>query len=164
MYFGGGLIPSYLVVQQLGLINNPLVMIILGSFSVFNLIIARTFFLSKIPYEFLEAANIDGCGNGRFFLSIVLPLSKEIVAVIALYFAVGYWNSFFNALIYLNDQKYYPLQLFLRDLLLASQAVASDAREADEMLELRRIAESMKYGIIIVSSLPVMILYPFLQK
>jgi putative aldouronate transport system permease protein len=164
MYFGGGLIPTYLVVRQLHLVNNPLVMIILGSFSVFNLIVTRTFFMTKIPYEFLDAASIDGCGNGRFFLSIVLPLSKEIIAVIALYYAVGHWNSFFNALIYLNQQKYYSLQLFLRDLLLTSQAVAADAMEADALVELRRIAESIKYGIIIVSSLPVMILYPFLQK
>jgi putative aldouronate transport system permease protein len=164
MYFSGGLVPTYLVVKQLNLINSPLVLIILGSFSVFNLIVTRTFFSSKIPYEFLEAASIDGCGNGRFFISIVLPLSKEILAVIALFYAVGHWNAYFNALIYINDQKFYPLQLFLRDLLLSAQAIAADTMDPEELNELRKLAESIKYGIIIVSSLPVMMLYPFLQK
>ncbi|MDR3120997.1 MAG: carbohydrate ABC transporter permease [Clostridiales bacterium] len=164
MYFGGGLIPTYLVIQNLHLINTPYVLMILGSFSTFSLIVTRTFFSSKIPYELLEAASIDGCGNARFFVSIVLPLSKEILSVIALQYAVGHWNSFFNALIYVNDVQFYPLQLFLRDMLISAQSGAADALNYDAMLELKQVADTMKYGIIIVSSLPVLILYPFLQK
>lgn len=164
MYFSGGLIPTYMVVKDLNLINTRLVLIILGSFSVYNLIVTRTFFLSKIPQEFREAASIDGCGNGRFFLSIVLPLSKEILAVIGLFYAVSHWNSFFNALIYVNDQKLYPLQLFLRDMLIVSQTLVGDNMNPEDLLELQKIAETIKYGVIIVSSLPVLVLYPFVQK
>ena len=164
MYFSGGLIPTYLVVKNLNLIDTALVQIILGAFSAYNLVIARTFYLSKIPNEFLEAASIDGCGNGRFFLNIVLPLSKEVVAVIALFYAVGYWNSFFNALIYVNSQSLYPLQLVLRDILITSQSMQTDITDPEMLLELQRTAESIKYGVIIVSSLPILLLYPFMQK
>lgn len=165
MYFQGGLIPTYLVVQGLNLINTRYVLIIIGSFTVFNLIISRTFFESTIPVELQEAADIDGCSTPRFFCSIVLPLSKAIVAVIALYYAVGHWNSFFNALIYVSDEKLYPLQLILRDILISSQTLAADGMSDPETIrEMETIAFSIKYGIIIVASVPVLILYPFLQK
>lgn len=164
MYFNGGLIPTYLVVKNLNLIDKPYTLIILGSFSVFNLIITRTFFLTKIPIEFFEAASLDGCGNGRFFFSIVLPLSKEVVAVIALFYAVGHWNSFFNALIYVNSQNLYPLQLILRDILISSQNIQTNLTDLDMMAEMQKVAETIKYSVIIVASLPVLILYPFLQK
>ena len=165
MYFQGGLIPTYLVVQKLQLINTRYVLIILGSFSVFNLIIARTFFETNIPRELQEAADIDGCSTQRFFFSVVLPLSKAIVAVIALYYAVAHWNSFFNALIYVSEEKLYPLQLILRDILLSSQTLAADGMSDPETIrEMERIALSIKYGIIIVASVPVLALYPFLQK
>ena len=164
MYFSGGLVPTYMVVKGMNLINTRLVLIILGSFSVYNLIVTRTFFLSKIPPEFREAASIDGCGNGRFLISIVLPLSKEILAVIGLFYAVSDWNSFFNALIYVNDQNLYPLQLFLRDMLITTQTLVGSEMDPDAMQELQKIAETIKYGVIIVSSLPVLILYPFVQK
>lgn len=166
MYFGGGLIPSYLLVQKLGLVNNPLVLIILGSVSVRNLIITRTFFQSTIPDELFEAASIDGCGNGRFFFQMVLPLSKAIIAVMVVYYAVGHWNSFFNALIYINNRKYKPLQLILRDILTSQQQLMQEMNQGMEkdMAENTMIAESIKYGIIIVSSLPIMTVYPFAQK
>lgn len=166
MYFGGGLIPSYLLVQKLGLVNNPLVLIILGSVSVWNLIITRTFFQSTIPDELFEAASIDGCGNGRFFFQMVLPLSKAIIAVMVVYYAVGHWNSFFNALIYINNRKYKPLQLVLRDILTSQQQLMQEMNQGMEkdMAENTMIAESIKYGIIIVSSLPIMTVYPFAQK
>ena len=125
MYFSGGLIPTYLVVKGLGLVNQPAVMVILGCVSVYDIIITRSFFVSNIPQEMLEAAHLDGCTNLRFFTSIVIPLSGAIIAVIALYSAVGYWNGFFNALIYLSKQEYFPLQLIIRDLLLVSQTMAS---------------------------------------
>lgn len=163
MYFQGGLVPTYLVVKNLNLVNTPWIMIILGSFSVFNLIICRTFFISKIPDELLEAAQLDGCGNGRFFTSIVLPLSKEIVAVIVLYIAVASWNSFFNALIYLSSGKLYPLQLILREVLLGGQTIQSDVEAAD-IAEMQRLAATIKYAVMVVSTLPIMVLYPFVQK
>ena len=164
MYFGGGLIPTYMVIDRLGLINTPLVMILLGSVSVYNIIIARSFFQNTISIELQEAAFIDGCGNGIFFLKIVLPLSKSIIAVLTLYYAVGHWNSFFNALIYLNNEKLYPLQLILRDILIASQMLVSDVTDMESIGDAQRIAESVKYAVIIVSTLPVLVMYPYLQK
>ncbi len=164
MYFNGGLIPTYMVVKQLNLINKPYVLMILGSFGVYNLIIARTFFISKIPDELLEAARIDGCGNGRFFFGIVLPLSKEIVAVVVLYIAVMHWNSYFNALIYVNRMQLYPLQLFLREILVSAQSLMSGGADLENQAEMQRLAETIKYGVIIIASLPILILYPFLQR
>ena len=148
------------------MINNPLVLIILGSVSVWNLIITRTFFQSTIPDELFEAASIDGCGNGRFFFQVVLPLSQAIIAVMVVYYAVGHWNSFFHALIYINNRKYMPLQLVLRDILTSQQQLMQEMNQGMEkdMAENTMIAESIKYGIIIVSSLPIMTVYPFAQK
>lgn len=163
MYFQGGLVPTYLVVKNLGLTDTRAIMIILGAFSTFNLIVARTFFMSKIPDDLWEAAQLDGCGNGRFFVSVVLPLSKEIVAVIVLYIAVGSWNSFFNALIYLSNQKLYPLQIILREVLLAGQTIQSDVDAAD-IAEMQRLAATIKYAVMVISTLPIMALYPFVQK
>lgn len=163
MYFQGGLVPTYIVVKNLHLTNTRAIMMILGSFTVFNLIIVRTFFLSKIPDELLEAAQLDGCGNGRFFCSIVLPLSKEIVAVVVLYIAVASWNSFFNALIYLSSQKLYPLQLILREVLLGGQTIQSDVDAAD-IAEMQRLAATIKYAVMVISTLPILVLYPFVQK
>lgn len=164
MYFSGGLIPTYMIVKNIGLTNTPFVMMILGSVSVFNIIITRTFFQSTVPKELLEAAFIDGCGNGIFFFKIALPLSKSIVAVISLYYAVGHWNAFFNALIYLNEQKLYPLQLILREILFQNQTAQMDNADPDAIAQLMKVAATIKYGVIIVSSLPVLVLYPFLQK
>ncbi len=164
MYFNGGLIPTYMVVKNLGLINTPFVLVLLGSFVVYNLIITSTFFMSKIPGELLEAARIDGCGTGRFFFSIVLPLSKEIVSVLVLFYSVNQWNSYFNALIYLNNQKLYPLQLVLREILISSQMIVTDGVSSEELVQMQRLAETIKYGVIIVASVPLLLLYPFLQK
>ncbi|WZL79270.1 carbohydrate ABC transporter permease [Eubacteriales bacterium mix99] len=164
MFFGGGLIPTYLVVKSLHLTNTPFVMMILGSVSVYNIIVAKTFFESTIPKELLEAASIDGCPNGKFFFRIVLPLSKPIVAVVTLTYAISHWNSFFNGLIYLSNQSLYPLQLVLREILISSQLVQGENVDPDSIVELMRVAGTIKYGVIIVSSLPVLIIYPFLQK
>ncbi|NMA83551.1 MAG: carbohydrate ABC transporter permease [Epulopiscium sp.] len=164
MYFGGGLIPTYLVIKSLGLIDTPYVLMVLGSFSVFNLIITRTYFEATIPLELQEAAEIDGCSIPRFFLSIVLPLSKSIVAIMLLYYAVGHWNSFFNGMMYVNTQSLYPLQVILRDILISGQNVQADTTDIEYILEMERIARTIKYGVIIVSTLPVLVLYPFVQK
>ena len=164
MYFSGGLIPTYLVVKQLGLMGSPWVVILLSSVSVYNIIIARSFFSGSIPPELLEAASIDGCGNGRFFVSIVVPLSKSIVAVLALYYAVAQWNGYFNALVYLNRQEQYPLQLILREILISSQMVQADITDLDAIQEMQRIAATVKYGVIVVASVPMLLIYPFVQK
>lgn len=164
MYFSGGLIPTYLTVKQLGMINSPWTVILLGSVSVYNIIIARSFFKNNIPKELFEAASIDGCGNGRFFFSIVAPLSKSIIAVLALYYAVAQWNGYFNALIYLNKESYYPLQLFLRQILTGSQSISADVTDVDAIQEMQRIAATIKYGVIVVASVPMLLIYPFVQK
>ncbi|MGI5857112.1 MAG: carbohydrate ABC transporter permease [Candidatus Merdivicinus sp.] len=165
MYFSGGLIPSYLVVKGLHLLDSRAIIVLLGSVSVYNIILIRTFFLNTIPKELQEAASIDGCGYGRFFFQIVLPLSKAIIAVIALYLVVGYWNSYFTALIYLQDSSKKPLQLFLREILLVStQSMQQQTENAEAMAEYQRLLEVIKYAVIVVSTLPVMCIYPFLQK
>ena len=115
MFFSGGMIPTYLAMKDFGLLNNPIAVIIPGAVNVTNLIIARTYFSTSVPWELQEAAVIDGCSNTRLLLRIVLPLSMPMVAVIALYYLVGHWNAYFNALIYLSNEDYYPLQLFLRN-------------------------------------------------
>ncbi len=165
MYFSGGLIPTYLIVQRVGLYNNPLVVIILGAVGVYNVIIARSFFQSNLPDELLEAAFIDGCGNAGFFVRIALPLSGAIVAVLTLFYGVGHWNSYFNAMIYLSKYEYYPLQIILRDILVlgqASQAMMNTDYESYQ--QQLRFAEQIKYGVIIISSLPVLAIYPFIQR
>lgn len=163
-YFSGGLIPTYLVVKGLHLVNTPYVLMILGSFNVFNLILCRTFFVNTMPLELQEAAEIDGCGIFQYFTRVVIPLSKAIVAIMVLYYAVGHWNSFFNGLIYVTDNKLYPLQLILRDILITGQSVDPTAIDPESLELMRQIARTIKYGVIIVSSLPVLILYPFVQK
>ena len=164
MYFSGGLIPTYLVVKDVGLLGSPWAVILMGAISVYNIIIARSFFSSSIPVDLYEAAQLDGCSNGRFFISIVVPLSKSIIAVIALYYAVAQWNGYFNALIYRSKQNQYPLQMVLREILLSSQSVQADVTDVDAIQEMQRIAATIKYGVIVVASLPMLMLYPFIQK
>ncbi len=165
MYFGGGLIPTYLIVKNVGLIDTPLTLILLGSFSVYNLIICRTFFSTSIPMELQEAAEIDGCTIGYFFTSVVLPLSKPILAIMALYYAVGKWNDFFNGLIYINKASLFPLQLIMRDILIQGQTIqATGVTDPKQLEQMQQIAMTIKYGAIIVSSLPILIFYPFIQK
>ena len=167
MFFNGGLIPTYLVVQDLHLVNSPFVLILLSAVSMYNIIITKTYIRSNIPEELFEAAKIDGCGNIRYFFSIILPLSKAIIAVLVVFTVVGQWNSYFNALIYISDKALYPLQLVIRDILNTQtammQALETGGMGADALAEIYQ-AESMKYGVIIVSSLPMMIVYPFAQK
>ena len=164
MYFGGGLIPMYLVVKQLGLIDTRAVLIVLGSFSVFNLIITRSFYLNTMPRELQEAAEVDGCNIFQYFFYVVLPLSKSIIAVIGLYYAVNHWNSFFNGLIYINNVKLYPLQLILRDILISGQTIDTSITDLEMIKRLEQISRTIKYGVIIVSSLPVLMLYPLVQR
>lgn len=169
MYISGGLIPSYLNLRDLGLLDTRSVILISGLTSTYNIIISRTFFSSTIPLELQESATIDGCSNFGIFVKIVLPLSKAIIAVMTLYFALGRWNDYFNAMIVLRNRNLYPLQLFLREILVQSQISAEllEGVEADmigALLQKQKIANLLKYGIIIVSSLPLLLIYPFLQR
>ena len=166
MYFQGGMIPFYLVIKGLNLVNTRIFMILAGSISVYNIIITRSFLAGNISDELLEAARIDGCGNGRFFFRIVMPLSKAIVAVIALYIAVVHWNSYFNAMIFLTDESKYPLQLFLRDILLTASSTINATSEMDPeaAVKLQLMGQVIKYGVIVVSTVPIICVYPFIQK
>ncbi|MCI8600661.1 MAG: carbohydrate ABC transporter permease [Oscillospiraceae bacterium] len=166
MFFGGGLIPTYLCYKQLGLVNNPWVMMIPGLVSTYNTILVRTFF-QGLPYDLQEAAMIDGCSNMRILLQIILPLSKPILAVMAIYYGVGHWNAYFDALVFISDDKYKPLALVLRDILVTATDSASGSDAAgggSSQVDLAKTAEAMKYAVIIVSTVPVLCLYPFLQK
>lgn len=164
MIFSGGMIPTYMLVKSVGLINKPAVMVLVGSISAYNLIIARTFIQNNIPTELLEASRIDGCSDFLYFAKIVLPLSKSVIAVLTLYYAITHWNSYFNAFIYLNNRKYWPLQLYLREILLENQIDASQIADPDLQEAKQGLANLLKYSLIVVSTIPVMLLYPFIQK
>ena len=166
MFFNGGLVPTYFTVRSLGLSNTRWIIMILGSLTAYRVIITRTFFSSSIPDELYEAATLDGCSQTRFFVQIVLPLSKAITAVLVMYTAVQQWNSWYNAMVYLMDEELMPLQSVLRTIILSSQAL-SEAMEmsgSDDMSAHLMMVETMKYGVIIVSSVPILCLYPFVQK
>ncbi|QOV20347.1 carbohydrate ABC transporter permease [Blautia liquoris] len=164
MFFSGGMIPSYLLVQKLHLLNTMWALIIPGSISVYNLIVARTFIKSSIPIELMEAARMDGCSDFRYFIKIVLPLSKAIIAVLVLFYGVAHWNSFFNAMIYLNKRELFPLTLFLREILMADQIDPSAIQDPELQAQFAKAAGVIKYALIVVSLIPVMVIYPFVQK
>ena len=163
MFVGGGLIPTYLIIKEFGLLDTFWVMVLPFAVSTFNIIIARTFFSTSLPEGLWEAAQIDGCNTFRYFFSFVIPLSKAILAVIGLWTAVGIWNSWFNALIYLTNEDLQPLQLVLRRILIANESLLG-ATSGSLATELRQLSDMMKYAAIVVSTLPIMCLYPFLQK
>lgn len=163
MFFSGGLIPTFLVVEKLKMVDTVWAMVVPTAISTFNLIIMKTYFENSIPEELGESAALDGCNNFRFLLSIVLPLSKPILAVLVLYYAVGHWNQYFNALIYLRSNERISLQLALRNILLANQ-ISSGGSDSGGFGEVAKVGLTVKYAVIIVSSIPVMILYPFIQK
>lgn len=164
MFFGGGLIPTYLLVNNLGLNNTMWALILPTAVGTYNLIVSRTYFVNSIPEELFEAGKVDGCSYFRFFISIVLPISMPIVAVMILMYAVGHWNAYFNSLIYIRDRAKYPLQVILRELLIQQESAAGMGGDAASMAEQQKLADMLKYGIIIVSSLPVLCMYPFVQK
>lgn len=161
MFISGGLVPTYLLVNSLHLTNTFAIMVIMGGVNVWNLVLCRNFYNTNIPGELREAAQIDGSSEFRIFLQIVVPLSKAIIAVMVLYYAVQHWNSYYNAMIYLRDTDKYPLQLVLRNLLLQNSL---SAEMDDSAMERLMDVQSMKYGVIVIASLPVMLLYPFIQK
>lgn len=163
MFFSGGMIPTYLLIKDLGMLDTIWAIVLPGAVSVYNVIIMRTFFQS-IPNELQEAASIDGCGNIAFLMKIVMPLSMPIIAVMTLFYGVGHWNAYFDSLIYLNDESKFPLQLFLRQMLIqedmSGMSSASDSAISEHLMQI----EGLKYAVVIVASLPMLVLYPFLQK
>ena len=169
MYFQGGMVPLYLTVKELGLIDTRLIIIILGSFAMYNVIIVRSYFASSLPEELREASLIDGCGDLRYFVKIALPLAKPIISVVTLYILIAKWNEFTNAMIYLNKRKLYPLQLYLRELLLtfssmAGSATGAMAADAETLERYHKLSQIIRYGFIVIASLPLLIAYPFVQK
>ncbi|WP_281888637.1 carbohydrate ABC transporter permease [Paenibacillus sp. YYML68] len=164
MFFSGGLIPTYLTVKSLGMLDSVWAMVIPNAVGAWNLIIARTFFQSTIPDELLEAAKMDGCSDVTFFWKVVLPLSQALMAIMVLFYGVAHWNSYFSALVYLRDVELYPLQLVLRSILIENQVQSDMMMDMSSMGDKLRAAELIKYGMIIVAALPLLILYPFLQR
>ena len=163
MFFSGGMIPIFLTVQELGFYNNFWVMIIPFSVSAYNIIVARTFFETSLPPDLWDAAQIDGCGNLGFFFTMALPLSKAVLSVIALWTAVGQWNGYFNALLYLRDPELHPLQLIMRNILITNQIFAAMGTGEAAMIAMRR-ANLVRYSMIIIATVPIMCVYPFIQK
>lgn len=163
MFFSGGTVPTYMLVRNLKLLNTFWAMVLPNAMSVWNLILCRNFFEENIPKELLEVSQIDGCRNYYFFLKIVLPLSKALIAVMVLFYAVGHWNSYMQPLMYLSDRDKYPLQLVLKNILISSQPDASLAGMTDRA-EMYKQTEMLKYALVVVTSVPMIVLYPFVQK
>lgn len=163
MFFSGGTVPTYMLVKHLGILNTFWAMVLPNAMSVWNLILCRNFFEGNIPKELLEVAQIDGCKNSYFFVKIVLPLSKALIAVMVLFYAVGHWNSYMQPLLYLSDRSKYPLQLVLKNILISSQPDASLAGMTDRA-EMYKQTEMLKYALVVVTSVPMIVLYPFVQK
>jgi multiple sugar transport system permease protein/putative aldouronate transport system permease protein len=164
--FNGGLIPNFLLMRDLNFLNTIWVMIIPGAISVYNMIITRTFFQNSIPAELSEAAVVDGCSDSRFFFAILLPLSKAVLAVITLFYSVGHWNAYFAAMIYLTNRGLWPLQLFLREILIMNQFSAEmlTTLSDEEILKLQGMSDLLKYAFIVIATVPILCIYPFIQK
>jgi len=164
MYIGGGIIPTYILMSDMGLVDTRLFMIISGAVGMSNVILVRTYFQSSIPGELLESAKMDGISDMGFLLKIILPLSKAVISVVTLYLIVGEWNSYFTGMIYLRDETKWPLQLILRQILATSTMNATQVQDASLFAELSAQADVMKYALIVISTVPMIILYPFVQK
>ena len=165
MMFSGGIIPSYVLVRELGLMDTMGAMILPGAMSVYNMIVCRTYIQTNISEEMMEATQIDGCDDFQFFFRMVLPLSKAIIAVLALWYAVGHWNSYFGAFLYLKSSDKYPLQIMLREILVQSQTIKGAEELGSEEVEYSvNLYLTLKYAIIVVSTLPLFCVYPFVQK
>ncbi len=167
MLFGGGMIPTYLVIKSLGLLNTRWVMILPGAMGVYNMVVARTFFINTIPDELHEAAEIDGATDFQVLFRIVLPLSTAIIAVLTLFYAVGHWNSFTDCYLYVDDQKLWNLQVVLRNFMANTKAMMESSGMTDDIVEGQEAAlmqDVLKYAIIVFTSIPIILLYPFVQK
>lgn len=164
MFFGGGLVPSYLWIQELGLYNTFWALILPACISAYNIIIARTYMMSSIPYDLYESATIDGCSDARYLVKVVVPLAKPIIAVLALYAVVGHWNNYFSAMIYLSSPEKYTLQLVLRDIVIQNQIDPGMMVDVNLLQRQQGLSELLKFSLIVVSSVPMLMIYPFIQK
>lgn len=164
MMFSGGIVPSYLLLRDLHMLNTIWALLIPGALSVYNMLVVKTFMQTSVPAELLEAAQIDGCSDAKYFFSILLPLSKASIAVVALFYAVAHWNSYFNALMYLTDRELIPLQLVLREILINNKFDAETVADPSLLEAKQGIADLLKYSLMVVSSVPILCLYPFVQK
>jgi putative aldouronate transport system permease protein len=164
MMFNGGLIPMYILVKNIGMLNTRWALLLPNAIVVYNVIVTRTFFQTTIPDELLEASQLDGCTDFRFFVQVVLPLSGPILAVISLWYAVGHWNSFFSALIFIRNERLFPLQIILRNILLENRVENIDSMSLEDMAKREGMAQLLKYSLIVVASVPMLLLYPFIQK
>ena len=166
MLFSGGMIPTYLLVRDLRMINTVWAMLIPGAMSVYNVIIARTYIQSSVPFDLYESASLDGCTDDRYLISVVLPLAKPIIAVLVLWYAVGHWNQYFNAMIYLRDSNLLPLQIVLRNCLIVEEMNDSSlaTMSMEEYMDKLYLKNLYQYSLIVIASAPVMMLYPFIQK
>lgn len=164
MFFSGGMIPNYILMTKLGFTNTRWAIIFSGAISVHNMIIMRTYFMNSIPQELFDAARIDGTSDWGYLFKIILPLSRAILAVILLYYAVAHWNSYFNAMLYLRDRDLYPLQMVLRDILNASNVDLSQIEDAEVLAKMTGAADLIKFALIVVSTVPILCVYPFVQK
>lgn len=164
MMFSGGLMPTYLLVKNLHLLDTMWALVLPGAMAVYQMIVARTFFMTNIPYDLYESSQLDGCSDLRYLWSVVLPLSKALLAVLVLLYAVGHWNTYFNAMIYLSSPEKYPLQIILREILLQNTIDYTDINSIENSVKQDDLQELIKYTLIVVSSAPILILYPFIQK
>jgi len=164
MMFVPGIIPKYLLMSNLNLTNTRWALILAGAISIYNTMIIRSYFQSSIPGELIEAARLDGCSELRTLWSVVLPLSKAVMAVVTLYYAVGHWNSYFAAMLYLRDRELLPLQIILRDILASSKIDVSEITDPELLAEMAGAADLIKYSLIVISSAPIIAMYPFVQK
>lgn len=165
MYFGGGTIPYYIIIKGMGLLDTRLMMILQGCITVYNIILIRSYFVQSLPPDLKEAADIDGCSNTLFLFKIAIPLSKAIIAVVSLYLAISYWNAYFWAMIFLKTYTKYPLQIFLREILIiANGSDGNQNMDPEALAELQRMKEVLKYSVIIVSTVPIICMYPFVQR
>lgn len=164
MYFSGGLVPSYMIVSKLGLINTRWAMLIPSAMSTYNMIIARTYMVNSIPDELYEAAQLDGCSPFKYLLKVIVPLSKPIIAVLALYYGIAKWNNYFDAMLYLNDTAKWPITMVLREILIQNQIDPTMLTDASALAKLQGMTELLKYSVIVVASVPVLMIYPFVQK
>lgn len=164
MIFSGGMIPTYILIKDLGMLNTVWSMLIPGAITVHNMIITRTYIINSIPKEMLEAAQIDGCSDIQYFVKMVLPLSGSVIAVITLYYAVAHWNAYLDAFMYLSNEKLYPLQIFLREILVSNKVNADILVDEFGNVGQQGLADLLKYSLIVVATIPVMVIYPFVQK
>lgn len=164
MFFNGGMIPTYMLLRGLHILDSIWAIVLPGAIGVYNLIIARTFIKNSIPGDLLDAASIDGCSDIRYFTDIVLPLSKAIVAVLVLFYGVAHWNAYFNPMLYLNTRELFSLPIFLKEILIANQIDPSTVSDPELQMRIAQMADVIKYSLIVVSTLPVLVIYPFIQK